>query len=904
MKTRSESISGPMRERLHASLADARAAFARTGEGGAAAQMRSTEVERALAELWAQVGSRQEPPPIAIFATGGFGRRELFPCSDVDLLFLCATESVERDAHEPIRRFTQLMWDAGLRASPATRTLKECERLDGEAHLEFCVSLLDRRFLLGDEALGNRFDRDLLPKALQREAAVIEKHLVGAARSRYHKYGDTIFHLEPNVKECPGGLRDVHLAHWLPLLRGPLDGRSQPLETAGPSRVREDLGAAAEFLAAARCFLHFRNGRDENTLDWAAQDEAAAASIGLETLGSADPAYWMRTYYRHARAVSRRACLQMDEWEAAARRPLLKTLRRKRSLVPGTPFVVEEGRITLEGNASGNLLLIDAEALLRVFGSVAQYGSRLTEDTEQRIAEALPALAVHLPEGPFLWNCLRDVLLGPHAAHALRLMHAIGLLELILPEFHGIDSLVIRDAYHRYTVDEHTFLVIEHVHSLRTPRHEWERRFSTLWPEIERQDLFLLALLLHDTGKARRTGDHARESIELAERIFTRLEFDLEERETVRRLIRNHLEMSLALRRDIFDPDNVRLFSRHAAGPQQLKMLTLLTFADIKAVNPDALTPWKAENIWQLYIATANYLDRSVDESRYHVDADPVVLARVLSRVAVHGGPQGAENDPEQAHRLRRFLEGMPQRYLQTRLPDQVSEHFQLSLQLDKEPVQLAFQRHRQFNEVTLITRDRPMLFADMAGALSAWGMNIVKADAFSNDAGLILDSFQFTDPFRTLELNPGEHARFLASLRSALGGPGKVEEMLRARQRPRHGSRSPIHAHPASRPRFHFDAESSRHCTLLQVIAADSPGLLRALAIAIARCGCNIEVALIDTEGGTAIDVFYLTTGGARLREKEQACLAERIREVVEAAQPSTEVRVAGGGSGRPGWS
>ncbi len=934
MKTRSHLTPGALRERLHASLDDARTAFARTGDGKGSAQLRAAEVEAALAALWTtiqapletttrgMVQARPEPPPIAVFATGGFGRRELFPYSDVDLLFLCPNEGVERDAHEPIRRFTQSMWDAGLRASPATRTLKECERLDGEANLEFAISLLDRRFLLGDAALGSRFDRELMPRVLEREAAGLAKHLVETARNRYHKYGDTIFHLEPNLKECPGGLRDVHLAHWLSLLRLSREG-SSAAEPSGTSALgsREDLQAAAEFMAAARCFLHFRNGRDENTLDWAAQDEAAAESIGLETLGSADPAYWMRTYYRHARAISRRACLQMDEWEAGARKPLLRNLRRRRSPIAGTPFAVEDGRITLENNASGNLLLIDADALLRVFGSVAQYGSRLTEDTEQRIAEALPALAVHLPEGPFLWNCLRDVLLGPHAAHALRLMHAIGLLELILPEFHGIDSLVVRDAYHRYTVDEHTFLVIESVHALRTPRHEWERRFSTLWPEIERQDLFLLALLLHDTGKARRTGDHARESIELAERVFARLEFDLEERETVRRLIRNHLQMSLALRRDIFDPDNVRLFSRHAAGPQQLKMLTLLTFADVKSVNPDALTPWKAENIWQLYIATANYLDRSVDETRYHVDADPVVLSRVLSRVAAHSDPRGTEDELAQAGALRRFLEGMPQRYLQTRLPDQVSEHFQLSLQLDREPVQLALQRHRQFNEVTLITRDRPLLFADMAGALSAWGMNIVKADAFSNDAGLILDSFQFTDPFRTLELNPGEHGNFVASLRSALGSSGKVEEMLRARQRPRHGGLPAAGARHENEPRFHFDSESSRHCTLLQVVTADSPGLLRTLAIAIARCGCNIEVALIDTEGEIAIDVFYLTVGGGRLREKEQLCLAERIREVLPARLPgepgqpgatgeaecggsSGPPRAMGGGSGRGSWS
>ncbi len=847
-----------------------RASFARTGSGLRTVGERAASTEALLRELWLHLlGDRG----VALYALGGFGRRELFPYSDIDVLFLCADESAERDAHEPIRTVTQTMWDIGWRASPTTRTLKECERLQAAAHMEFVVSLLDRRLIAGDPDLAARFETATLPGILTREAAALESAVAEGARTRHAKYGDTIFHLEPNLKEGPGGLRDAHLIRWVGQLRA-FGGAPAATGLGG------DAEAAWEFLLAVRCFLHFRNGRDDNALDWSAQDEAAAASIGLETLGSVDPAYWMRTYYRHARAIFRQAGLLLDAVPAKGPTPLFRSLRRKRTSVPGTQFLVEDNRIDESGAA-----LTDADALLRVFTYVAQHGSRFTEEAEARIAEALPAVAVHLPEGPHLWNCLRDILLGPQAAHALRLMHALGLLELILPEFHGIDALVVRDAYHRYTVDEHTFLVIENVHALRAPRHEWERRFATLLPEVERMDLLLLALLLHDTGKARRTGDHAHESIELAEGIFARLEFDGEEREVVRRLIRSHLEMSHALRRDIFDAETVRGFARHAGSQQQLKMLTLLTFADIKAVNPDALTPWKAENIWQLYIATANYLDRSVDEARYHADADPVVLARVLSRVAVHGGlPSGeaAQND-----RVRAFLEGMPQRYLQTRLPDQIGEHFRVSLALDREPVQLLLRPHRRLNEVTLITRDRPMLFADMAGALSAWGMNIVKADAFSNDSGLILDSFQFTDPFRTLELNPGEHERFLASLRAALKGEVPVDIMLRARRGPRAGA-----LRTTVEPRFHFDDASSTHSTLLQVVAPDSPGLLRALAGAIAACRVNVEVALVDTEGEVAIDVFYLTADGAKLGPERKKCIGGRLREVFSietaAAEPA----------------
>ena len=380
-----------LRLRTEAAEEATRSTFLRTRDGAATIQRRTTAVDALVREIWSSLTAALPAGtdlPIALFALGGYGRRELFPSSDIDVLFLCATESTERDAHELIRTATQAIWDIGLRASPATRTLKECERLDGETNLEFALSLLDRRFLAGDPTLAARFEGELLINALLREAAGIEAHLAEAARGRHAKYGDTIFHLEPNIKECPGGLRDFHLIHWLQLLRSLAANRAWPSPPATQGMQGDgstlaftapeptDLESAFDFLAAARCFLHIRNGRDDNTLDWVAQDEAAAQSIGLESLGSVDPAYWMRTYYRHARTISRRAALLLDEAPSTGRKPLLRALRRKRNLIPGTPFWVEDNRITLEHGVS-----TDAEALLRVFAHIAQFGSLFREDT-------------------------------------------------------------------------------------------------------------------------------------------------------------------------------------------------------------------------------------------------------------------------------------------------------------------------------------------------------------------------------------------------------------------------------------------------------------------------------------------------------------------------------------------
>jgi [protein-PII] uridylyltransferase len=502
---------------------------------------------------------------------------------------------------------------------------------------------------------------------------------------------------------------------------------------------------------------------------------------------------------------------------------------------------------------------------------MSRTGCLLERASEERMAQALPLLSAHLEEGPALWRHLQEILLGPHAGDTLRTMHALGILELLIPEFHGIDALVIRDAYHRYTVDEHTMVVIDTLHSLETPQAgpmaEWAARFGGLLRDVPHPALLYLAALLHDTGKGRSSSDHARESARMAQSVLGRLELDAYESELVVGLIVHHLEMSAALRRDVFDQETVRAFAGKVQTPEALRMLTLFTYADIDAVHPDALTPWKAENLWRLYLATASYLDRNVDDERVGARVGRELVQRVVRLL------------PKRKAEVEAYLAGFPERYLRTRTPEQIRTHFERTERFGEDPVQLEFEHAPGTSEITLLTPDRELLFANMAGALAAWGMNIVTADAFSNRQGTVVDSFRFTDPFRTLEMNASEHGAFVASVHEVISGKTSVEKLLSGRRR---GRRKPPKV--AVEARVDFDDEASSHSTLLQVVAQDVPGLLRAVSLVLAGHGCNIEVALVDTEGETAIDVFYVTRGGAKLDAAEQKALRKDLLEAMEA--------------------
>ena len=742
--------------------------------------------------------------PVTAVAVGGYGRRELFPYSDVDLLLL-NSGPLDSSARERISEFLRTLWDSGLRVSQSVHTATECCAIH-EGNLELTISLLDHRYLRGD---AGRYDQltNAFPKFLNSQRSTIVAHLIQAARTRHAKYGGTIYHLEPDVKEHPGGLRDLHVIHWL--------RKMKTFET-------EPLNEAREHLFSVRSELHRFSRRDNNVLMFEAQEAL-----------STDPANWMRQYYRNARQIFGVANWAIDACEPV-QNSLFSQFRERRSRLSTAEFTVSRERVLLRNPTQ---LLYDPSAATRLVLYVAHHGLKVAQDTMQRLSQ--------VPSFAMTWLELRQLLALPHCVAGLRVMAESGLLVKFIPEWSRIDCLVVRDFYHRYTVDEHTLVAIQSLEQLSGKQEDLRKRFGALYTEIDHPELLHFALLLHDIGKGDASGDHARQSSVIAQRVMERLQAPQDDRDTVLFLIEQHLALSsIMTSRDLNDAATARQISQSMGTIERLKLLTLMTYADVSAVNPTAMTPWRLEQLWRVY----------------RIGLDEFTRALASDRIAA----------PEQADaKTTAFLEGFPTRYLKTHSPAEIQRHQELA----QRPPGIALDRLNGTYQLTVVTPDRPFLLASISGALASFGLNILKAEAFANRNGLALDTFVFADPNRTLELNPPEVDRVRDTVERTILGKEDAGHLISKRRR----------TVPVKRiePAVSCTNELSEAATLIEIVAEDRPGLLYDVTSAISSTGANIEVVLIDTEGHRALDVLYVTADGRKLTEEHRDRLKAALIEV-----------------------
>jgi [protein-PII] uridylyltransferase len=756
---------------------------------------RTAEAEERVRQAYARTLEPSFGAGLAVVAVGGFGRGELFPHSDIDLLLLAESDK-NLPPRENISAFLQGLWDSGMRPSHSVHSVADCV-VEHEDNAEFTVSLLDRRFLAGDAALYKTLE-DKFRQFQARRGHSLARQIAGLAEGRRSKYQNTIYHLEPNVKETPGGLRDLQTTRWLLTLE--------------PREGTPDLSAAFSFLSGIRLRLHELAGRDQNAFSFDAQESL-----------SEHPASLMRDYYRQARVVDQ-AVRQAIEAATEKAGTLLGRFHEWRSRLSTSEFTVSRDRVLLRSPKPPQDLSL--------FEFVARHGLRLAPDTIERLQGFAPETK---------WDDWKRLLSLPQASVGLRAMQESGVLPSALPEWRNIECLVVRDFYHRYTVDEHTLVAIGSLESVT------DGRFTDLMSEINDPWLLRFALLMHDIGKGSGR-DHTEASVEIARAVMERLGAPEADRETVEFLVRRHLDLSSVMSsRDLYDGSTARALAERVGTLERLKQLTMLTYADISAVNPQAMTPWRMEQLWRVYLMAYEELTRELVTERIH---------------------DAAGMPPERAH----FLEGLPTRYLRTHTPDEIDAHFALAQQLASRPVAVEILHARGFYKLTLLTKDRPALFASVAGAISSFGLNILKAEAFSNATGMVVDTFTFADPHRTLDLNPPEVDRLRGVVRKVVEGKQDADKLLRGRPKPFLSSRVKI------RPRVSFKDDASDAATLIEIVSEDRPGLLYDLANAISLAGCNIEVVMIDTEAHKALDVFYVTHQGHKLADELQSELKSEL--------------------------
>ncbi|MEM6745051.1 MAG: [protein-PII] uridylyltransferase [Pseudomonadota bacterium] len=888
-----DDASGPRRVGFAAVLREAldqgRSAIETAGEArpwaGPAASRSSAWLTDEIVRLTLETALRwlhPNPTPtegerLAVLAVGGYGRFEMAPHSDVDLLFLIHWKQAAW-VESLVESVLYLLWDLRLKVGHATRSVDDCLRL-AKQDMTIRTALLEHRFISGDAALAASLEQRLWDDLFARSGPEFVEAKLEERAQRHDRHGGSRYLLEPNVKESKGGLRDLQTLWWIAKY---LYHARSPTDLVEKGVFAEDevavFAEAEAFLWTVRMHLHWSSARANELLSFDQQVEIARRLGFDDTEGQRGVERFMQRYFQHAKAVGELTRIFLAALEArhVKKRPVLASLRRAFGLQGGTapgPFQMLDGRITVPDEA---VLRDDPVNILRLFDAGLRTGALIHPNAMRMLAANLDLIDDAVRADPTANRLFLEMLVNSDdPERALRRMNETGVLGAFMPEFGRIVAMMQYNMYHHYTVDEHSILAVSILH--RIERGELVEDLPVASGILEQgvdRTILYVALLLHDIGKGR-PEDHSILGEALAREICPRLGLDESQSETVCWLIRHHLLMSdVAQKRDISDPATVEAFAREVRAPSRLNLLLVLTVCDIMAVSPGAWNNWKAQLLRTLHRRTREALTGGGDQpsrnERIH-EAQDDFRAALPSWTFEEAEAEIARHYPPFFLSLSAESQAVFARLGRDAKDAEVASDF-------------ARDESRDATRACFYNADHPGVFSRLAGALALAGANVVDARTFTTSDGYACSAFWIQagdgSPYATDRLD-----RLRRTVDRILKGEVVARDALMPKRKVKRRE-SEFHV-PT---RVAFDNASSDIYTVIEVDTQDRVGLLHDLTKALAAANITISSALIATYGEQAVDVFYVKDlfGLKITAESKKTSIETRLRAAIEAAAPS----------------
>ena len=806
------------------------------------------------------------PEPLALLSVGGYGRAEMAPQSDVDLLFLTARK-ISAPAEKLVEALLYLLWDLKLKVGHSTRTLRDCLTL-GREDITIRTALLEHRFVTGHAPLARELADQLWSDLFKNTGPGFIEAKLAERADRHKRQGGQRYVLEPNVKEGKGGLRDLQTLYWIGKYLHRVQDPSGLVGAGLLSAEEFDMfERAGNFLWAVRCHLHYIAGRAVDQLTFDMQVEVAARMGYGDGQGRRAVEHFMQDYFRHATRVGELTRIFLTELEARHAKPEARLAGFFRRSKVKAGYKLVQGRIDVDNVPK---FLSDKLNLLRIFDEALRSGYLLHPNVMRLIAANLSLIDDDMRDDPEAQRIFLDLMISHgNPERALRRMNELGVLAAFIPEFEPIVAMMQFNVYHSYTVDEHTIQTISVFAQIERGELVEDLPLSSaiLDQGINRRVMYV-ALLLHDIGKGR-PEDHSILGAQIARKVAPRLGLDAEECETVEWLVRYHLLMSdMAQKRDIGDPRTARDFARAVTSRKRLDLLTVLTVCDIRGVGPNTWNNWKAMLLRQLHSLTTEALEgglESVTREKREDEAKSALATRltdwtapaIAHELSRHYAPywQGLTTDTQEI--FARLLRDLP--------------NDEIRIDLHPEPA-------RDATRACFAIADHPGIFSRLAGALALVGANVVDAKTYTSKDGYATPVFWVQD----LEGKPYEVARLprlTQMIDKTLKGEVVAREALAGRDKQKKREREfrfPTH--------ITIDNEGSEIYTIIEVDTRDRPGLLFDLTRTLAVNNMQISSAVIATYGAQVVDTFYVKDMfGLKLHAKHrQDVLERRLRQAI----------------------